>query len=1016
MRGTVKECTMSRILQRVGLIIVVSAFVSSVHGVLVSAQTPPTLPWMNAALSPEQRADLLIAQMTLEQKVQQISNDTRPAQNPANRPPGCGFTSIGRHIQGIPELGVPTVRMINGGTGVRGGDCVPEPVATALPSTPAGAATFNPVLAFQLGDVLGDETRRDGHQVMLAPGMNLHRHPYGGRNYEYQSEDPYLSGVMAGQTIKGIQANGIHANAKHFAANEQETQRRQMATVVPPRALHELYLLPFEMVVKDAQPASVMCAFPEINGASACSNPDLLKTTLRDSWGFQGYVITDRRAVHDVGPSIKAGVDWELAHMTPLQYAMDPEPGQRGNPGSEGIRAALAAGTITIADIDQMLRRRYAQMFKSGQFETNFDVLFEAEPDFLAHGLVAREIAEQGIVLLKNQNNVLPLNTANLNSIALIGATWFAGDAKLPPRSIRGDNEGVVAPYKVTPREGLQNALRSLGSAATVTYDSGGGTGTKADRDRAVALAQKSDLVIVMVGDNPHELCDRETLRLPVIPPGDPRFCAWDEIAAGEEPRGNTGTTAVDIPRNNEGEFELPKGPRGTGTDQEALMRDLVAAPGVAQKMVVVLKTEGMVLMPWLDQVPALVEAWYPGQEDGNAVADILFGLRNPSGKLPMTFGNTAAEAAFATTAQFPGVFIPPPAWLNRPRLQAQYTEALQVGYRWYEAHNVVPVFPFGFGLSYTTFAYSGLSIATTAGQSGQPVLNVTYTITNTGTREGAEASQVYVALPAAAGQPSKRLVGFQKVDLAPGASQPVTVTIDGAASNHPLSYWVPQNDTPTPGWGNGSWSTAAGDYTISVGGSSADTPLAQTIALAGTTTPGQPGPCTTIQPAPDWVCVNGGWLPPGLAPAGGAPGPAPAPPPPGTCTTIQPAPDWVCVNGGWLPPGLAPAGGAHGPAPAPPPPGTCTTIRPAPDWVCVNGGWLPPGLAPAGSPPAPPTTPPASSCSTVKPGPDWVCINGGWLPPGHPLRIGAALSQRLPIQSFQQEESADRLTRRSLN
>lgn len=215
-----------------------------------AAQT--NLPWMNTKLSPEERADLLIRQMTLEQKVQQISNDTRPAEDPANRPPGCEFTDVGRHIQGIPELGIPTVRMINGGTGVRGGDCKNEPTSTALPSTPAAAATFNPTLNRMLGEVLGNETRLDGHQVMLAPSMNLHRIPYGGRNYEYYSEDPYLSGVLAIETIKGIQSQGIHAVAKHFAANEQETQRRQMTTVVPPRALHELYLLPFEMSVKEA--------------------------------------------------------------------------------------------------------------------------------------------------------------------------------------------------------------------------------------------------------------------------------------------------------------------------------------------------------------------------------------------------------------------------------------------------------------------------------------------------------------------------------------------------------------------------------------------------------------------------------------------------------------------------------------------------------------------------------------------------------------------------------------------
>jgi beta-glucosidase len=982
----------------VGLVIVVTVCLSSSQNVLVSAQTPSTLPWMNTALTPEQRADLLIAQMTLEQKVQQLSNDTRPAQNPANRPPGCGFAPIGRHIQGIPELAIPTVRMINGGTGVRGGDCSPEPVATGVPSTPAGAATFNPSLAFQLGDVLGDETRRDGHQVMLAPGMNLHRHPYGGRNYEYQSEDPYLSGVMAAQTIKGIQANGIHANAKHFAGNEQETSRRQMATVIPPRALHELYLLPFEMSVKDAQTASVMCAFP-INGVSSCSNPDLLKTTLRENWGFQGYVVTDRRALHDLGPSIKAGVDWELAHITPLHYSLEPQRGQRGNPGSEGIRAALAAGTITMADIDQMLRHRYVQMFKFGQFDTNFDVLFQAEPDFLAHGLVAREIAEQGVVLLKNQNNFLPLNAANLNSVALIGATWFAGMAKLPPRSIRGDNTNVIAPYTVTPREGLQNALRAMGSAATVTYESGGGTGTKADRDRAVALAQKSDVVIVMVGDNPHEFCDRETLRLPIIPPADPNFCAWDEIAPQEENQVKSGgASAPDVTRNSAGEFELPKGPRGTGTDQEALMRELVAAPGVAQKMVVVLKTEGMVLMPWLDQVPALVEAWYPGQEDGNVVADILFGVTNPSGKLPMTFGNTPAEAAFATTAQFPGLFVPPPHWLNRPRLEAQYTEGLQVGYRWYEANSVTPVFPFGFGLSYTTFAYSGLSVATTTGQSGQPVLNVTYTIANTGSRQGAEASQVYVRLPAAANEPSKRLVGFQKVDLAPGASQQVTVTIDAAASNHPLSYWVPQNDAPVPGWGLGSWNTAAGDYTVLVGTSSADTALTQTVPLAGFSSPGQPGTCSTGQPAPDWVCVNGGWVPPGMAPGTGTPGTPP--PPPGTCSTGQPAPDWVCVNGGWVPPGMAPTTPTPGvPGTPPPQPGTCSTPQPGVDWVCVNGGWVPSASAAPGGAPTPSPNPNPASCSTVQPGAGWTCVNGGWLPPGQPVIIGALVDGRAPAQ-----------------
>jgi len=802
---------MSKVLQ--------AAIITLVSVGTVAAQTNPpgpqvdsNLPWMNTNLTPEQRADLLISHMTLEQKVEQLSNDTRPAENEANRPPGCEFTRVGRHIQGIKELAIPTVRMINGGTGVRGGDCANEPVATGVPSTEANAATFNPSLSFQLGEVLGNETRLDGHQVMLAPGMNLIRHPYGGRSYEYESEDPYLSGVMSVQTILGIQSQGIHAVAKHFAGNEQETQRRQMATVIPPRALHELYLLPFEMSVRDAQPAVVMCAFPEINGVSACSSDDLLKTTLREEWGFGGYVITDRRALHSTATSIKAGVDWELSHMTPLFYSLDPQPGQRGNPGGEGLRAALDKGEITISDLDQMLRRRYVQMFKFGQFDTNFDALYGSQPDFNAHDQVAREIAEQAIVLLKNENQFLPLKPT-VKSVALIGATWFAGMAKLPPRSIRGDNVNVVAPFTVTPEEGLENVLKSMGSSATVTYNSG--AGTRSDRQSAIKLAEESDVVIVMVGDNPHELCDRETLRLPMIPPADPRFCAWDELKPGE--------------------YNLPRPPSDDeGTKQERLLRELIAAPGVAQKMVVVLKTEGMILMPWLSKIPALIEAWYPGQEDGNAVADILFGVRNPSGKLPMTFGNSAREAAYATTAQFPGLWVPPPSWLKSPRFSAQYTEGLQMGYRWYEANQVTPVFPFGFGLSYTTFAYSGLAVTPTLdADTGHNVYAVTYTITNTGGREGAEASQVYLTLPATANEPSQRLVGFQKVDLMPHASKQVTVTIDPAASNHPLSHWIPDNDAPVPGWGKGKWVTDPGDYTVRVGTSSADTPLEQTFSVS---------------------------------------------------------------------------------------------------------------------------------------------------------------------------------------
>src|SRR6185437_9045005 len=333
--------------------------------------------------------------------------------------------------------------------------------------------------------------------------------------------------------------------------------------------------------------------------------------------------------------------------------------------------------------------------------------------------------------------------------------------------------------------------------------------------------------------DNPRESCD-VTLRLPIIPPADKDFCAFGSKLPPDERiiPGGKGNIVMGAGEDalTPGRFEAVSEPRGKGTDQEALMQALTADPAIARKMVVVLKTEGMVLMPWLDKVLALVEAWYPGQEDGNAVANVLFGLRNPSGKLPMTFGRSEREAAYATPEQFPGISEPAPPWEKGEVFVPHYTEDLQVGYRWFEANGVTPLFPFGFGLSYTTFAYSGLSVAnTTDPQTGNAVLSVAYTITNTGTRPGAEVSQVYLTLPPAAGEPSKRLVGFQRVNLDPGASQSVTVTIDSSAPNHPLSYFQPD---PNGTWADGNWSTPEGTYTVLVGGSSANTPLQAAVDL----------------------------------------------------------------------------------------------------------------------------------------------------------------------------------------
>jgi beta-glucosidase len=752
------------------------------------------LPWMDTGLTAQVRIELLLRAMTLDDKIEQIA----VLPSPNTELPGCGFTALGRHIEGIPKLAIPTFREINGGNGVRGGDCVPEPTATGFPSGTMGAATFNRALNFAWGAVLGQESRNFAHQVLLGPGLNLIRHPYTGRAQEYMSEDPYLAGVITTQVVKGIQSRGTHAMIKHFAANDDEggqLERWTKAVRVPSRAMHELYLLPFEMAIRNGDAASLMCAYPDVNFEWACQNQDLLVQTLRQRWGFDGYVESDRRALHSTVGSIIGRVSIEL-DAKPKFYSAD------------NVMAALASREIAEADIDELLRPRYLKMFEFGYFDNPYNRFLPT--DFAADAAVARRAAEEGIVLLKNDRNFLPLGN-DIRSVALIGAEWFAGMATLPPRNGNpAELTTVVSPpsFTVTPQQGLRNALAKIGATATVTYNDG------SDIRSAVALARRSDVAIVMVGDTPRETRDLPTLSLPVVPARNPK---QDPCIPEDE---------EDCPSTGDGPVV---------TDQEALVPAILAAN---PNTVVVLKTSGMVLMPWLDKAPALLEAWFPGQDDGDAVAKVLFGIISPSGKLPVTFGNTAREAAYATEAQYPGVREDNgqpggPGVNGTPgvdQLVGHYAENLQMGYRWYEANNVEPVFPFGFGLSYTTFEYSGLSVVPSVNPAtGHAVLTVEYTITNTGSRRGREASQVYLTLPLVAGEPSKRLVGFHKVDLMPGASQSVTINIDSAAPNHPLSYFRPN---PKGTWADGNWVMPPGSYTVHVGTSSADTPLEATVDL----------------------------------------------------------------------------------------------------------------------------------------------------------------------------------------
>jgi beta-glucosidase len=814
----------------------------------LAASDAGSYPHNNWHNNPHERlADELLQSMTLEQKIQQISN--RPDENAlpegdylgqGNQFTTCGFTALGRHITGIPELGIPNFREINGGNGIRGGSCVPEPVRTAGPSMTLAAASFDPDLVYGWGEVVGDEAYTFASQVLLGPGLNLIRSPYAGRGQEYPGEDPFLAGIIGSAQIRGIQSQGVQAQPKHFLGNEHEYdfERWTAGVRIPSRALHELYLLPFEMAVRDARPASIMCAFPYLNDSDyICDSHDVLVKTLRERWGFDGWVESDRRAMHSTVKALRAGVGYEL-DSDPLFYS------------EANIMAAIESGEITEADIDAALRPRYVKMSEFGQFADPFNMFME--PDLSTNAAKARALAEGGITLLKNEGEFLPLHAENDPTIALIGHPWFAGRATMPPRNLSRQGLTTVVPFfTISPQMGLEKYVSS------VTYHNG------VDIEAAVALAQESDIVVLMVGTNPRETRDLKSLILPTL-------CVDGDNNGGggdpEEPSDSGLRTRAVVPPPPVEEPDC----EGDTVEQDELVRQVSAAN---PNNVVVLYSASGIVMDWLEQVPALFAAWFPGQEDGDIMADLLFGALNPSGKLPVTFPASEREAAFETEAQYPGLREDNglPGGKGFPQggvfgdgseqLVSNYTENLEMGYRWYEANGVTPVFPFGHGLSYTRFEYSDLKLRKAFrreyGPSGWPgkgkhhsaggkhhsvllmlarlipVLTVEYTVTNTGERAGAEASQVYLRLPRQAEQPSKRLVGFEKVFLMPGESRRVTVEIDAGASNHPFSYFVPDYPDDLITWAYGDWKEASGRYKVLVGGSSAQTPLTGYIGMS---------------------------------------------------------------------------------------------------------------------------------------------------------------------------------------
>ncbi|MFK3668787.1 glycoside hydrolase family 3 C-terminal domain-containing protein [Leifsonia aquatica] len=639
--------------------------------------------------------------------------------------------------EAVQRVGIPSIYLTDGPHGVRKqsqggdhlgiGDSVP---ATCFPPAVALGSSWDAELLERVGRALGEEAKAEGVGVLLGPGINIKRSPLCGRNFEYLSEDPIVSGRLGSALVRGLQSQGVGASLKHFAANNQETDRMRVSADVDERPLREIYLRGFQRVVQDAQPWTVMCSYNRINGVYASEDPWLLTKVLRDEWGFDGVVVSDWGAVNDRVSALAAGLDLEM-------------------PSSGGVTDAQLVAAVRDGSLDESVLDTGAQRVIDLVQKAVDNADADASYDVDAHHALAREVAGRSIVLLKN-DGVLPLAAEAGRRIAVVGE--FARTPRY-----QGAGSSQIVPTR------LDNALdeiRALAGDAEVTFAAGYALGAEGDAAaltaEAVAAASAADDVLLFLGlpgEDESEGFDREHIELPAA--------------------------------------------------QTALLEAVLAAnPRVA----VVLSNGGVVRVSgWADRVPAIVEGWLLGQAGGGAVADVLFGVVNPSGRLAETviahLGDTAASI------NFPG-----------EKGHVRYGEGLFVGYRDLDAREVAVSFPFGHGLSYTTFDFGAPAVEATADGG----IRVSVDVTNSGDRDGREVVQVYVALPGSAvTRPVRELKGFANVAIASGAAQNVVIEIPA----DDLAYY----DTDLAGW-----IVEGGDYVVSVGASSRDLRGSATVSVAG--------------------------------------------------------------------------------------------------------------------------------------------------------------------------------------
>ncbi len=723
-------------------------------------------PWMNTALTADQRADLVAAQMTQDEKFVLVDGwfgkDEEINPNYPPPPPDIrkALPGVAGYIPGIPRLGIPPQIETDASLGVANGRHMrPGDTATALPASILTASSWDPKLAYEVGAVVGRETRDKGFNVLLDGGVDLARDPRNGRNFEYAGEDPLLAGTIVGAAIKGAQDQNIISTAKHYAVNDQEIGRDWLSSNLDEKAMRESDLLAFEIAIERGDPGSIMCAYNRVNSVYSCENAFLLNKVLKGDWHYPGYVMSDWGGVHSTVDAAMNGLDQESAFVFDRDHYF-----------GDKLKKAVADGKVPQARLDDMVHRILRSMFAKGLFDHPLAKHPIDEKKDLA---VAQRAAEEGIVLLKNEKDLLPL-MAKVRRIAVIGGRPDAGvlsgggsSQVIPLGNDPGKQEFLMGGAVSEPEHGHPSfdtvvydppaplaAIRAEAKGAKVTFDEG------VDPAKAAALAQASDVAIVFVEVRQAEGWDVPTIALP--------------------------------------------------DTQNAL---IAAVAKANPRTIVVLETGNPVAMPWLGDVGAVVEAWYPGNRGAVALARVLTGKVNPSGRLPITFPQSDAQLPHPVIA---GQNFHQPAnrWQGGETLfDVNYTEGANVGYKWYATQKLQPLFPFGFGLSYTTFGLDGLT-ATASGP-----LTVSFDVHNTGKRAGKMVGQVYATPPGGVA----RLIGFEKVELKPGQSKHVSLTIDPRL--------LASFDTAAQ-----LWRVAAGDYVLQLGASSADVSTSLTIHLDAAT------------------------------------------------------------------------------------------------------------------------------------------------------------------------------------